>query len=228
MKETFDGKHGVKRSVLALCVLAAIQPVTAFAQETEVPDDSDIEVINVSGIRGSQEASIFNKRTAATVVDSIAATDIGKLPDVTISDSLQRISGVQIRRTAGEGGSLNIRGLPQVVTQLNGEQYLGANSVVSTQPNFSDIPSPLFRGADVFKNATANLGNAGITGTVNLKTYRPFDFEEGSTFSGAAEMQRGDETKKNDPNLSALYNWQNGDVGFMISGTYANVNLANS
>ena len=63
MKETFDGKHGVKRSVLALCVLAAIQPVTAFAQETEVPDDSDIEVINVSGIRGSQEASIFNKRT---------------------------------------------------------------------------------------------------------------------------------------------------------------------
>ncbi|MDC8830196.1 TonB-dependent receptor [Alteromonas gilva] len=218
------------RSTLALCIIASMHQGVAIAQEAEegaVPSDAEIEVINVSGIRGSQEASIFNKRNASTVVDSIAATDIGKLPDVTISDSLQRISGVQIRRSAGEGASLNIRGLPQVVTQLNGEQYLGANSVVSTQPNFSDIPSPLFRGADVFKNATANLGNAGITGTVNLKTYRPFDFDEGSTFSGAAEVQRGDETRESDPNLSALYNWQNGDVGFMLSGNYANVNLAN-
>lgn len=229
MRDSLKHHHGFKRTALALCVLAATQSYAASAQETETSDElDDIEVINVSGIRGSQEASIFAKRHAATVVDSIAATDIGKLPDVTITDSLQRISGVQIRRTAGEGGSLNIRGLPQVVTQLNGEQYLGANSVVSTQPNFSDIPSPLFRGADVFKNATANLGNAGITGTVNLKTYRPFDFEEGSTFSGAAEVQRGDETTSNDPNLSALYNWQNGKVGFMLSGTYANVNLANS
>ena len=221
-------KHSFPLSALALSIFTAFTCSSAFAQQSTVPEDEDIEVINVSGIRGSQEASIFNKRNAATVVDSIAATDIGKLPDVTISDSLQRISGVQIRRSAGEGASLNIRGLPQVVTQLNGEQYLGANSVVSTQPNFSDIPSPLFRGADVFKNATANLGNAGITGTVNLKTYRPFDFEEGQTVSGTAEIQRGDETKESDPNVSALYNWQNGKVGFLVSGTYANVNLANS
>ncbi len=228
MKISTTKKHSFPLNALALGMLTAFTCNSAFAQEATVPDDEDIEVINVSGIRGSQEASIFNKRNAATVVDSIAATDIGKLPDVTISDSLQRISGVQIRRSAGEGASLNIRGLPQVVTQLNGEQYLGANSVVSTQPNFSDIPSPLFRGADVFKNATANLGNAGITGTVNLKTYRPFDFEEGQTVSGTAEIQRGDETKENDPNVSALYNWQDGNVGFLITGTYANVNLANS
>src|SRR5690606_41091815 len=124
--------------------------------------------------------------------------NIGKLPDITISDSLQRISGIQIRRSAGEGGAINIRGLPQVITQLNGEQYLGANSVVSTQPNFGDIPSQLFQGAEIYKSSTANLGNTGITGTVNLKTYRPFDFDEGLTFAGGAEIQTGEETSETD------------------------------
>ena len=66
---------------------------------------------------------------AVSVVDSISAEDIGKLPDVTISDSLQRIPGVQIRRDAGEGAAINIRGLPQVTTLLNGEAYLGAQSI---------------------------------------------------------------------------------------------------
>ncbi len=59
--------------------------------------------------------------------------------------------------------------MPQVTTLLNGEQYLGANSINSVQPNFNDIPSQLFSGADVIKSSTANLLDAGITGTVNLR-----------------------------------------------------------
>lgn len=193
----------------------------AFAQ-------APVEEVVVRGVRAAQVTSVSIKRDAASVVDGISAEDIGKLPDVTISDSLQRIPGVQIRRSAGEGSSVNIRGLPQVVTQLNGEQYLGANSVVSTQPNFGDIPSQLFKGADIHKSSTANLGNTGITGTVNLKTYRPFDFDEGLTFAGGAEIQTGEETSETDPVISGLFNWKNEDIGFMFAGTYANVNLSNS
>ncbi|WP_438862324.1 TonB-dependent receptor [Neptunicella sp.] len=218
-----------KLSALALSVASSFYASASMAQSAEAEQtDPQIEVINVSGIRGSQEASIFNKRAANTVMESISATDIGKLPDVTISDSLQRISGIQIRRTAGEGGPVNIRGLPQVVTQLNGEQYLGANSVVSTQPNFGDIPSQLFNGVDVYKSSNASLGNAGITGTVNLKTYRPFDFDEGFTAVGAAEVQHGTETGKTDPNLNALVNWKNDKFGALFSATYSNANLSNS
>lgn len=184
--------------------------------------------IVVTGIRASQQRSVAIKRNAASVVDAISAEDIGKLPDVTISDSLQRIPGVEIRRDAGEGSSINIRGLPEVTTLLNGESYLGANSITSVQPNFNDIPSQLFAGADVIKSSTADLLDAGITGTVNLRTRRPFDLKQGLTVSAAAEGQYGDKTKKYDPNVNGLISWHNDRVGFLVSAAYTNENLSNS
>lgn len=218
MKQTFN----FKRKLIATTI-ASLTGISGISMAQE-----PVEEVVVRGVRAAQETSVNIKRNAASVVDGISAEDIGKLPDVTISDSLQRIPGVQIRRSAGEGSSINIRGLPQVVTQLNGEQYLGANSVVSTQPNFGDIPSQLFKGADIHKSATADLGNTGITGTVNLRTYRPFDFDEGFTFAGGAEIQSGEETSETDPVINGLFNWKNENVGFMLAGTYANVNLSNS
>ena len=149
------------------------------AGEAQQEADAAPTDIVVTGIRASQQRAVTLKRDAISVQDSISAEDIGKLPDVTISDSLQRIPGVQIRRDAGEGSSINIRGLPEVTTLLNGEQYLGANSINSVQPNFNDVPSQLFAGADVIKSSTADLLNAGVTGTVNLRTRRPFDLKAG-------------------------------------------------
>ncbi|WP_339614889.1 TonB-dependent receptor [uncultured Gilvimarinus sp.] len=222
MYKNTNFKRKMMASVVASCALASLSGV-AVAQ-----DDPMLEEVVVRGVRAAQETAVNIKRDANSVVDAISAEDIGKLPDATISDSLQRIPGIQIRRSAGEGSSVNIRGLPQVITQLNGEQYLGANSVVSIQPNFGDIPSQLFKGADVYKTSTADLKYSGITGTINLKTYRPFDFDEGFTFAGGVEGQYGEETGETDPSLNALMNWQNEDVGFMLAGTYANVNLANS
>src|SRR5690606_11957539 len=94
--------------------------------------------------------------------------------------------------------------------------------------NFGDIPSQLFRGAEVHKSSTAALGNAGITGTVNLQTYRPFDFDDGMTAAGSVELQRGTETEETDPVVNGLVNWKTDRAGFMIAATYANVNLSNS
>jgi len=214
-----------KKLIASLVTACTLSGLSGFAV---AQSDEALEEVVVRGVRAAQETAVNIKRDANSVVDAISAEDIGKLPDATISDSLQRIPGIQIRRSAGEGSSVNIRGLPQVVTQLNGEQYLGANSVVSTQPNFGDIPSQLFRGADVYKSAIANLGNTGITGTINLKTYRPFDFDEGLTFAGGAELQQGSDTKETDPGINGLFNWQNEKIGLMVAATYANVNLSNS
>src|SRR3546814_9727095 len=127
-------KQGIVAALLATTACAS----PAFAQSTDTQtapkppgaaatptsiDDGQSDAIVVTGIRGSQEKSIDLKREATAIVDAISAEDIGKLPDVTIVDALQRISGVQIQRNAGEGSTVNIRGLPQIVTLLNGEQY---------------------------------------------------------------------------------------------------------
>lgn len=203
------------------------------ASEAQVPSTptsdaaADGAEIVVTGIRGAQQRAVNLKRDAASVTDSISAEDIGKLPDVTISDSLQRIPGVQIRRSAGEGASINIRGLPQVTTLLNGEAYLGAQSITTIQPNFNDIPSQLFAGADIIKSSTADLLNAGITGTVNLRTRRPFDLKKGLTMAAAVEGAYGDKSKRLDPNLNGLLGYRGERFGFLVSGAYSNLHLAN-
>ena len=127
---------------------APVEAGTAPATD-DVPDGPGIVI---TGIRASQAKSIDLKREADAFVDAITAEDIGKLPDVTIVDSLQRISGVQIQRSAGEGATLNIRGLPQVVTLLNGEQYLSPANLGNAQPNLNDIPAQLLSGVVVFKS----------------------------------------------------------------------------
>ncbi|UIJ43511.1 TonB-dependent receptor [Sphingomonas cannabina] len=190
--------------------------------------DQPEQDIVVTGIRASQARSVEIKRNADSVVEAISAQDIGKLPDVTISDSLQRIPGVQIRREAGEGGAINIRGLPQVTTLLNGEEFLGANSVTTVQPNFTDIPSQLFSGATVFKSPTASLQQAGLSGTVDLLTRRPFDLKQGLTVSAAAEAQYGDKTKKWNPSVNGLVSYNSGRFGILVSAAYSDLDLSNS
>ena len=167
-------------------------------------DRQVLEEVVVTGVRASEQRSVELKRDAASIQDSISAEDIGKLPDRTIADSLQRITGVQINREGGEGTTVNIRGLPQVGTLLNGEAFLTSGSIVSVQPDFSDIPSQLFSGADVIKSPTANLLNAGITGTINLKTRRPFDLDPGWTTAVSAAVLHGSQTNKDQPEADAL------------------------
>ena len=201
-------------------------PADAVAAPAQVEGTGD-EIV-VTGIRASQARSVEIKRNAASVVEAISAQDIGKLPDVTISDSLQRIPGVQIRREAGEGGAVNIRGLPQVTTLMNGEQFLGANSVTTVQPNFTDIPSQLFSGATVFKSPTASLQQAGLSGTVDLLTRRPMDLKRGLTLSAAAEGQYGDQTEKWSPSANGLIAYHGDRFGVLVSAAYSDLTLGNS
>jgi len=211
-------------TAVSLDLLAIALPAHA-ADENQTAQD--LEEITVTGIRAAQQRAIDIKRHAPQIVDSISAEDIGKLPDVTISDSLQRVPGVQIRREAGEGSAVNVRGLPQVSTLLNGEQYLGANSITNVQPNFGDIPSQLFAGVDVIKTATSDLLNGGITGTVNLKTRRPLDLGEGFSSALALEAAYGDGKGKTEPQANGLLGWRNDTVGALLSVSYGDVTQAN-
>jgi len=212
-------------TAVSLDLLAIAMP--SAAQDAQSPVAETIEEITVTGIRAAQLRAIETKRQAAQILDSISAEDIGKLPDVTISDSLQRIPGVQIRREAGEGSAVNVRGLPQVTTLLNGEQYLGANSITNVQPNFGDIPSQLFAGVDVIKSPTADLLNGGTTGTINLKTRHPLDLGEGFTSSIAAEAAYGDGKGKTEPQANGLIGWRNDKMGALLSVSYGDVTQAN-
>lgn len=187
----------------------------------------------VTGIRASLQSAQEIKRDADTVVDSIVADDIGKLPDVTATEALQRITGIQIGRDLGEGGGtvtiggsavnsgIEIRGLPQVETTLNGREVFTATG--SRVLNFEDVPSNLLAGIDVYKDPTADLLEGGIGGTVDLRTRKPFDFQ-GAELEASAAERYGDLSGRTKPEVTALASDRIetgiGEIGGLISFAY--------
>lgn len=186
-----------------------------------------IDEVVVLGVRGAQQTAINTKRNAASIVDGIAAEDIGKLPDVTVTDSLQRITGVQIQRSAGEGTLLSVRGMEQVAVMLNGEQFLAAGNIAGAQPDFGDVPAQLLRSADVYKSLDVRNAVSGITGTIDIRTYRPMDFKEGFSAAGGYDLSTGELSREMDNTFNALISWRNESIGVLLSGVTGQKNLAN-
>ncbi|MFN3932954.1 MAG: TonB-dependent receptor [Brevundimonas sp.] len=212
--------------------LGALMASSALAGPVLAQDPGDqatqIDEVIVTGIRRSQEQSIDIKRESTAIVDAISAEDIGKLPDVTVADALQRIAGIQVQRNAGEGSTVNIRGLPQVVTLLNGEQYLSAGNLGTAQPNLNDVPSQLMSSIVVFKSMDPRNALSGISGTIDLRTRRPFDFDDGTTIALTQEYATGEDTREDDYLFNGLLNWRTDGFGVMLSGVVSQSNLGNN
>lgn len=188
-----------------------------------------LSTVNVSGVRASQQRAIDLKRDAANIQDSITAENIGALPDTTITDSLQRVTGVQINRDAGVGTSVDVRGLPQVGTMLNGEVFITADQIDSQQPDFTMLPSTLFHGVDVVKSSTANETDGGISGAIDLHTYRPWDLPSGFTYSYSANGERGSTTSHLGPEANGLVSFNDhGRWGLLIAADFSNTTRENS
>ena len=110
-------------------ILGSTLLTPALAQEANSSPE-DVGEIVVTGIRASLESSMNLKRAGQGVVDGIVAEDIGKFPDTNLAESLQRISGVSINRTAsGEGQQITVRGVgPDFnLILLNGRQMPASN-----------------------------------------------------------------------------------------------------
>ncbi|HTU67656.1 MAG TPA: TonB-dependent receptor [Steroidobacteraceae bacterium] len=174
-------RRPVAQAISLVLGTSLLTPV--LAQENDSAEQMG-EIV-VTGIRASLESSMNVKRGGQGVVDGIVAEDIGKFPDTNLAESLQRISGVSINRTAsGEGQQITIRGVgPDFnLVLLNGRQMPASNlgpggggTTNSRAYDFSNLASEAVSGIEVFKTARAATPTGGIGATVNIKTARPLD-----------------------------------------------------
>ena len=165
-----------RRSTLQISPIAAavstllLAPLAAQAQSTQASQQ-----IVVTGIRAAIESSVAAKRNADSIVEVVTSEDIGKLPDVSIAESLARLPGLAGQRVGGRTQSLQIRGLSQdfSVTLLNGREQVstGDNRAVE----FDQFPSELISKVRVYKTPDAGLVAQGVSGTVNMESIRPLD-----------------------------------------------------
>ncbi|MFN3354077.1 MAG: TonB-dependent receptor plug domain-containing protein, partial [Brevundimonas sp.] len=164
--------------LLAGAALIAICGATpALAQSAQDPQDAtEVEEIVITGIAASLETAIAEKREATSIVEVIAAEDLGKLPDQSIAESLARLPGLAAQRIDGRAQVISIRGLgPDFTTALlNGREQVttGDNRGVE----FDQFPSELLSGVIVYKTPDAALAAQGLAGTADLQTVRPLEY----------------------------------------------------
>jgi iron complex outermembrane recepter protein len=199
-------KNTLSTAIVAILASTAAVNATA-AEESKVNKQSkvekEIEKITVTGIRGSLLRSLDVKRESGGVVDSISAEDIGKFPDTNLAESLQRITGVSIDRSGGEGQLITVRGFgPQFNTVLiNGRQIASENQ--SRAFSFDTVAAELVKSLDVHKTSTATTQSGGIGATVNVNTARPFaisGFKMAGSVKGVYDENSGETT----PQVSGL------------------------
>lgn len=220
-----------KRNLRAILLSSVIVPTAALtgavAHAQDEGTDAD-DVIIVQGIRGSLASALNEKRNAPSLIESIKAEDIGKLPDQNLAEVLENITGVQITRQAGVGTGVQIRGTDDNRIEINGVGTVGAgNGIGAGQTragvSFEDIDASIIAALEVIKAPTAKTTEGSVGGTVNLRTLRPLDLR-GTLASVRIQGEHSNLSKTTTPRFSgALGNkWDTdiGEFGVVLSGSY--------
>ena len=228
---------GVSLAALAALAVAGSgwaqqTPANTAPASADSSSGSATEVI-VVGTRPSLKSALAIKKNAKTEVDSITATDIGSFPDASIAEALQRVSGITVTRLqsaddsshfSGEPASVLIRGLTFVRTEFNGEDSFSADA--GRGLNFNDVSPELMSGVDAYKNATADMVEGGIGGTVDLRTRVPFD-SKGQVIAASIDGDYGNVSNKGTAEYSGLYsnvwNTDKGRFGLLVDLAYSHI-----
>jgi iron complex outermembrane receptor protein len=212
----------MQKCILATSITMALN-TSLYAQE--VPGENiveeDYEKIVITGVKGSLSRALAQKRQSVGVVDAISAEDLGKFPDLNISESLQRIPGVTLNRNSnGEGQAINLRGLgPQFTrVEINGMSGTGngsggrfGTSSGERGFNFELLASELFSNVEIAKSPNASQVEGGMAGTVSLETPKPLSYD-GLKATVSAQGNYSELTGDTDPRGSFLFSNNFDDV----------------
>lgn len=180
MRYTATGRPAARLAITAsgtAIAVALLVASPAFAQDAQPAGEGQAEEeLVITGIRASIASAVSQKRQNTSIVEVIAAEDIGKLPDQSIAESLSRLPGLATQRLDGRANVVSIRGLAPdfTTTLLNGREQVSTNNNRGVE--LDQYPSELLNGAVVYKTPDASLIGQALGGTIDLKTVRPLAY----------------------------------------------------
>jgi iron complex outermembrane receptor protein len=198
--------------------------------EAAAPAEDEGDEIVVTGLRRSLQSAQNTKRNSEQIVDAIVAEDIGKLPDIAVSDTAARIPGIQVERGGGEANRVLLRGLDRTyyTTTYNGREIFTAET---RSVALQDFPAGGISAIEAFKTSTATLVEPGIAGLINVRSRRPFDFQ-GAEIAGSVWGNYPLQSRDLSPNAQLLLSdrWDvgGGEFGALINFSYTRMHYQDS
>jgi|GEM_PF-5271799 len=158
-----------------IAVPAMAQQVDPASETAPQSDQAQVDDVVVTGLRATQRSSIDFKRSSAVIVDAIINDEIGSLPDNSVGDTLERVTGVTADRFKGNANELSVRGLGPTLSfsTFNGREVSTAGPDRSVA--FQQFPSELVNGVLVYKSQQADFVDGGIAGVIELRSIRPLE-----------------------------------------------------
>ncbi len=222
-----------KINPLVLAMAACTLPMSAYAQDAQDSDTGAVEEVIVTGSFRDSLANAMNiKKNQNGFVDAIVASDIAEFPDNNLAESLQRVPGVAISRSGGEGRQITVRGLgPGFTTvRLNGMETIsttgGTDAVGGNNRgrgfDFNTFSSDLFSSLTVRKTNSAEVQEGSLGATVDLKAAQPFDYDD-FVLTASGSLGYNDLSEESDPGAAFLVSniFADGKFGALFSLSYS-------
>ncbi len=167
------------------------------------------EELVVTGIQSSIRLSADLKYEATQIIEVVTEEDIGKMPDKSVGEVLQRLPGVQIERTSGIGNNIRVRGLNQNLILFNGEALLTGTELLSykgeyIEGSFENIPVELIHQIKVYKTPLASQVEGSIGGAIDLLTRKASEFDD-MTWLTEVKVDYGEYSESALPTISTIF-----------------------
>jgi TonB-dependent receptor len=223
MKNSKFLKKPIALAISSILATGLSMPLAAAEENLAEKANDEIEVIEIKGIKGSLIRSMNLKREMSGVVDAISAEEMGKFPDTNLAESLQRITGVSVSRSNGEGSEITVRGFgPEFnLITLNGRQMPGTGN--SRSYSLENLSSDGVSALEVYKTARAENPSGGLGATVNIVTVKPLN-SPGEKYSISAKGIYDESNEEGDditPEFSALYSNTFADDTFGVAFSFS-------
>ena len=164
-----------RRLACSALAVAALSPAFALADDAAC-DSGEVEGLTVTSLRATEAKAVDAKRAADTLVDSLYATDVGKLPDQNVAEALRRLPAISVANDQGEGRYVIIRGVnPNLANVTVNGTTAAVPEPEGRQIKLDDVPSSLIGKVDVIKSLTPDRDANAIAGQIDIDTLSAFD-----------------------------------------------------
>jgi TonB-dependent receptor len=239
-------QQGVRRHVgLSVMALAISGALASFASAGEIDNaqadraaknsaadksetSAPVESVLVTGMKSTNLRSIAAKQESDLIVDTVAADQVGKLPDFNIGDALKRVTGVNVLLYQGEPRYIIVRGLDgNYNTTLIDGFSLASGDIGSRQQLMEMLPSNFASRIDVTKSFLPESDGGAIGGVVNMLTASGFSLPDNSLTlnAKAGKNLMSGEYGGSTPTGEASGKWAkrfgaNDEFGFLATASY--------
>jgi TonB-dependent receptor len=199
--------------------------VTETVNARLVLDVVQIDEVTVTAQLEGQVQAINQQLTSNTIVNVVSADRIKELPDQNAAESIARLPGISIKRDAGEGQKVVVRGLSPKFNSItvNGER-IPSTDATDRSVDLSMISSDILSGIEVFKALTPDKDGDAVGGTVNLVLKRAPATLRGDFRGQTGYNRQRDEYGQYRASLSLSDRFLEDNLGVLVTGSVQRAN----